>query len=554
MRSLSGIQFFLTCWLVLFLGASAWSLAVPLFASYDESAQVVHAVGVVNGQLVGRPVENPGQQFSRVDMVRVPAYYGTADGTAQCFSLRLDVSAGCSAGFQVTDSTVIEVATWVGRYPVAYYAVVGLPGLVLDGAPAVYAMRLVSAALVSGMLAIGMTALRSTRFPRAALAAGLVAITPTTMFMAGVVNPSGLEIAAGFATWALFLPLALDPGRHNVPARLFAGTAVGAVLVNTRPASGVMAVLIGGVLVLLAGRLFWQQARGRWVGASAALAVVAGGGALAWITLMDPTSTLVGAPAPQLENPLRAASAAAMQSRYYLQQQIATFWDTPGPLVSVVIWAFLVGCLVLAAWALADRRSRLVILLIALATVVVPIVGQVPGAGEVGLIWQGRYLLPFTIGVPLVAVGLVLRERTGRTLVQKLIPVVVVLTAVGQLAAVGWVLWRFGYGLAATPIVDDAGWAPPGGFLLPVVLAVVATSGLAVLVLGAPRGTPARTAGVGDAEREPLAFVTGDGDRRAAPPATGSTRADTSRWLVSTPPVPSRPLSTDSDGVHRPAD
>jgi hypothetical protein len=469
------------------MAGSAWSLAVPLFASYDESAHVVHAVALVHGQFVGHPVDRPGQVFSHLDGVDLPEYWSTADSTVNCFITKTGQSAACDPGFSSWPRNPAEALTWVARYPPAYYAVVGIPSLALQGAPAVYAMRLVSSVLTCALLAAGMTALRSTRFPRAASAAGLLCLTPTLLCLTGMVNPSGFEIAAGFATWAFFLPVLLDPGAGNVPRRVLGGSVALGILVNARPASGVMAALIGVTLAVLVTRKLADRLRGPLLWGAGGVVAVAGVAAVGWTIRFHPTSTLGGWASPQLANPAKAVLAALRQSRQYLVQQIGSFWDTPAPLLTLAIWTVLLGAVITLAFAFGRRRARMALALGVVLLVAVPVVSQVPTAARLGMIWQGRYLMPYSIGLPMLAIGVILSRRDGRRLMETLVPGMIGLTVIGQLASLGWAMWRYSYGLDHVPLARPAGWIPPVGMLLPVVLATLSIAGTALLAYCSPR-------------------------------------------------------------------
>ena len=265
-RTAGALRFFLLVWLLLATAATGWAVATPLFASPDEDAQVVKAVSVARGQLDGDTRAQPGEYFPIMTTVEVPEYWSTARSTTDCFIWDTLPAAGCAPEFRAGDDAIAEVDTWFGRYPPLYYAVVGLPSRFLDGEAAVLAMRTAGAVLCAGFLALGFTALRSTRHPTALLGAGLLGVTPAVLFFTGMVNPTGLEIAAGFALWAVLLPLVLDPTAHRIGLRLALGAVVAAVLVNTRPGSALMAVLIGIPLVLVATGSFWRDVwrSGQW--------------------------------------------------------------------------------------------------------------------------------------------------------------------------------------------------------------------------------------------------------------------------------------------------
>ena len=477
------LRFFLLTWLLLAVAASSWAFATPLFASPDEDAQVVKAVAVARGQLTGETIVQPGEYFPVITQVEVPAYYATARSTTDCFIWDTLQSAGCAPEFRAADESPDEVLTWFGRYPPLYYALVGFPSRVLDGEAAVLAIRVTGAVLCAGLLALGLTALRSTRDPSALMGAAMLGVTPAVLFFAGMVNPTGLEIAAGFALWAVLLPLVLDPASHRMGPRLLVGAVVAAVLVNSRPGSGLMAVLFGLPLVVMAAGAFWRDLR-RSRAWRAPLVVCAVGGlaAGAWLLAEDPTATFGGDPDPSLSSPTAAVAAAAGFSGRYLREQVGVFgWlNLPvHPLVLTLVGTALLA-LVAAAVVLGRGRTRWAVLVLVVLVLVVPLVVQVPSAARLGLIWQGRYLLPVSVGLPLVAMAaLVQRPRTQR-IAGLAGPVLAAAAVAAHVGAFAWSAWRYGYGFGHSPLGVAPSWEPPGGLFLPVALFTLAVLGVGV--------------------------------------------------------------------------
>ena len=73
-------------------------------------------------------------------------------------------------------------------------------------------MRLVSAVITAALLASAITAVHRSAAPLL-LGVGLaVAVTPMVLFLGGLVNPSGPEIAAALAFWVCSLVLVSRPG------------------------------------------------------------------------------------------------------------------------------------------------------------------------------------------------------------------------------------------------------------------------------------------------------------------------------------------------------
>lgn len=475
-------------WLLIGLLASAWSLSTPLFASPDEPAHVVKSAAVVRGELTGGTVRQPGTYFEVITEVEVPAYYADSFDWTSCFMTDLSATPECTQPFVADDTATEPMTTWMGRYPPLYYAIVGLPSLMVDGTAAVLGMRVVSAFLCAGLLALGLTALRATPWSRPLLAAGVLAITPTVLFFSGTVNSSGLEIAAGFATWCLLLPLAVTRGGPQTRQRLLLGAGAAVVLVNSRPGSALMAALIGGCLLIVATRDLWRSllAGGAWR-MPVALAVLGGLVAAAWLFLVDPLATLGGIPVPAYESPGRVVADAFARTPRYLAEQLGVFGTlnlTAHPVLLRVLGGTL-GLLVLAGLLLGRGTGRWLVLAVAVLAVFVPALAQIPDAADLGLIWQGRYSLPFAIGLPLVAMTALLAREPVRPVVARLAPVLVAVSLLVHLGCLYWSLWRYAYGFGSAPFGRAAEWQPPGGVVLHVVVpaACALLLGL-VLVLG----------------------------------------------------------------------
>ncbi|HEX2576338.1 MAG TPA: DUF2142 domain-containing protein, partial [Aquihabitans sp.] len=122
-----------------------WAFALPAYSGPDEQAHVTKAAAVARGQWQGRHIETV---IGTLTEVEVPDVFGDrpADLSKACFAGEPTVPADCAT--PPTGSTDDVVAgTYVGRYPPAYYGVVGLPTLVAPGTHTLVLMRLVSVVL-----------------------------------------------------------------------------------------------------------------------------------------------------------------------------------------------------------------------------------------------------------------------------------------------------------------------------------------------------------------------------------------------------------------------
>lgn len=456
---------------LLFLVGAAWAAAMPLMAGPDEPSHVFWAAAVARGQLEG-DLGAGAQDASRPGagtMVDLPTDYAAAASLPNCFAFLPEVSADCQQDLAPpVPGEVAEAETFAGQYPPLYYALVGWPSLFLDAEAAVYGMRLASAALAAALLTWGARTM-TRAFGRAWGAWGTaVAVTPMWFFLAGTVNPQALEVSAAFVFWAACLALVrgTGPAATSTVVQSFVG---GALLVNARATSPVWAVVVVAVALVLAPPGRWRELvrhpAVRWVGAATlAVAAVAGGWLLTHPVLVEGAQLH-----PDLANPLRAAAAAASHTFDYLTGAVGVFgWlDTAPPPLTVVTWSVAaVGAVLVALATRTAGRARAALALLVLAVLGAPVLLQIPGAAQTGLIWQGRYVLPAAVGLPLVCVAVVasttptvqdLLRRTGR--------LVVPLIGLAHVGAFWWASRRFAEGTDGDLITVAPEWVSPIGYL-----------------------------------------------------------------------------------------
>ena len=163
------------------------------FGAPDEGSHVVRAWSVAHGQLLGH---DKGPVFREVTGPVVYRYLGS-----HCSFDPRNTRRFCSS--IKSSSRTGSVRTYTGRYFPAYYLAVGLPTLVTSpGMVQLDLMRFVSVLLAAALLASAFVTASEARLPTFAGAGLLLAVTPTVLFLAGSVNPGGLEIAAAIAVWA----------------------------------------------------------------------------------------------------------------------------------------------------------------------------------------------------------------------------------------------------------------------------------------------------------------------------------------------------------------
>lgn len=389
---------------LLFALGGLWSLGSPLFSAPDEPAHVVKAAAVVRGQFF--PLEMPTPD-GLVPAVEVPEIFARAM-QSRCYGYQPGLDARCTEILQGNlRSTTVQ--TYAGRYPPPYYLIVGWPSLLFPSAAGVHVMRLLSAALSAAFLASAFASARSTSNTGVPVVGVAIATTPIVLFLAGSVNPSGMEIATGIALWASLVALVLgtpNATAARLSARLSARVGIAAsALALSRPLSALWVAMTVAVVLAFASRhrllaLARQAVVWFWAGAAVLGALSAG----IWIVVANglQIGSVGGVATSVSSNQIMRQSLGKTGNE--VLQMIGTFgWlDTSAPLVTYLAWLTCLGFLAIAGLAQAGRREAMVLVGFALLVVVLPRLIEASQARELGYVWQGRYTLPFAVGLPIV--------------------------------------------------------------------------------------------------------------------------------------------------------
>ncbi|WP_372733994.1 DUF2142 domain-containing protein [Nocardioides sp.] len=393
---------------------AAWILAVPPFRGIDEFDHAFRAAGVADGQWrLTQPAER-----GRGLLVEVPAEMVEAS-RAQCESLSYIETQTCAGdGPGQRDGTVLATTSAAGYEPI-YYWLVGTAAKPFSGAHALYAMRAASALMCALVIALAMWCLGAWLRGPWAYVGALVGLTPMLIYSTTVVAPNGLEMAAGLCLWTSLLGLGIRGGAADGPedlrrerGLLAAATFAAVVMAGLRDLGPLWVLLIVICVVVLRGpRSSWavcrrhrlQVALGVLLSVGSALAL------LAW--------KRGGVPVPQglLNADVDSSWTQAVRYPDWIVGTVGAFpfRDQPAPIaVHVLVLAVLMAMLV-AVVRHAAQRERLVVYLAVAFSLLVPSLLVWVTLEEKGGIWQGRYSLPFTVGV-MVLVGLVLDSARWR--------------------------------------------------------------------------------------------------------------------------------------------
>lgn len=488
---------------LLFAMTALWSLGMPLMASPDEPSHAIKAAAVVRGQLDGPLSEAPVRltEPGRGTIVQVPTDLARTAALADCFRFEEKEAADCAPALPEREPGLVDATTYAGQYPPLYYLLVGWPSLVLPGTAALYAMRLVTAAISTGFLVWGLRRLVGPGARRGLWGAS-VALTPMVFFMAGTVNPNGLEITSAFSFWAATTALTRhvpDPS-PTPPVSLYVQAAVsGAVLVNLRTSGPLWAalILVFALLVARPGgiRAALRARAARWAGAAA---VVASLTAVGWLATHSDVVSTEGLH-PEFAEPRLVVAVMLLSTQAFVEQSIGNFgWlDTEAPFPTVLAWFAAASALLFVGLAATGaRRAKAAVALLAGAVVLVPIALTVPTAEAAGIIWQGRYALPLALGIPLLG-GLLASSVEGEAgrLLDRVHGLTVPVLALGHVMGFYWAARRYAEGADGDWLSLTPEWSSPLGFVPAVALFTLVVGALGWEALRTLR----RTAGLGTA-------------------------------------------------------
>jgi Predicted membrane protein (DUF2142) len=467
---------------------SLWALATPIYGAPDEPSHVLRAASVVRGEIVGderqgdppqchRPGVDCGYWKGHYHYVRVPAGLVTEGREVPlrdprfhtpCYAFRPEVPANC-LGALPNKGGLRTAPTNVGLDPPAYYALDGIPSLVVPSFPGltIYLMRVVGVLASSALLASALVTLRSVR-PGWVAASGFgLALTPMALFVIGSVNPNGLEIAAGIAAWASIAVLARE-AETRIDRRLVARAGIAMiVLVLMRGLSVLWLALIVATGIALCSRAGLRRlVESRFVrrfGLAVAVATVA---ALVWSLWFRPLDHLGRhGPDPGSVSTVTIVKQSLGTSWALYREMIGNFgWlDTPTPTLTYLLWTAGLGLLVLLCIAIGSRRTAALVVALLVLTIAVPVAIDTSQARDLGIGWQGRWTLPFAAGVPILAALSIAWSRRRSLFDRSRLPgVLAVVFVVAQFLAFFQHLRRNAVGAGGSlTFWIDADWSPP---------------------------------------------------------------------------------------------
>jgi hypothetical protein len=418
----------------LLLMQASWIISVPAFRAIDEFDHAHRAASVANGHW--GPARQAAPQGRGRLVTSTAALVDAAEERCEFYAYtRPD---NCHPVEQLGDGNVL-IASAATEQPSGYYAVIGYPAAVTDGAAALFVMRAVGALLCALMVGLSLWAIHCWAEGPIPMFALTLSLTPIAIYSTVVPSGNGLELVSAVALWCALLGLGTPRGGRHERALLLAATAPMVLLCGLRQLGpGMAGMIVTVTLVLLGVRRAWGVVqRHPWVTGWLVLAATLSTASQAsWVLAAGRFP--VGPTDPTM---LPSTATPSPFGVYLVQWFLGSFgaFPTRNEPAPVLVYAVLVlASLVFVLWGLlrSSGRTRVALCLTMALSVVVPIIFTLVYWDPAK--WQGRYSLPLTVGCFLL-VG-----RALHTVRPRVTPVLLAVALVGAMHVVSIVgLSRF---------------------------------------------------------------------------------------------------------------
>jgi hypothetical protein len=485
-----------------------WIMGNPRSAGPDEPSHMIASAGLVRGDREGRP--NPDPNYPGTHLFEVPGMVGQPD--PGCWApLKPEIPVACAFTQPLTTETRELPSTSFNYAPWAY-VLPGLASFVPSAGGYAYLARLMNALVPIVLVTASLLLLVRVR-PSSASSA-LLGITPIAWFTFGFVSPSAVAIGGGVALWTALL------FRRSGSASWLAVAGWAAVLLSRRdgPVWATMIALACCLLTAVRPFELWSglDRWARWaVIAIAPLPVVTplmnGDRDSNLLLTFTPLALVVVELLAQRYSKLTSGAARRALIAYsaiaavlvaialvlmrpggfraemlrlvvantgdHLRQLVGILgWlDTPVPMIAVFLFWAVIGALVAVA-ALEFLRAALVYAGCLAGAIVMAWLLELGQGLDYGDYWQGRYTMPFAVGLPLIIAW---RAEDGDWMVDRLAPFVAwsswVIVNVAFIAA----QQRWGVGVNGSWYPWD--WDTWGAPIVPWLLVLVHAGGTAML-------------------------------------------------------------------------
>ncbi|MFI5038665.1 MAG: DUF2142 domain-containing protein [Solirubrobacterales bacterium] len=456
----------------------AWVFANPPLAAPDEQDHYIRAVGIGQGHLVGAPAPearigaDPAEIRFDQSTQRAVVVPAKLDPTPfNCYLADPRLSAAC-IGRPPRAGAPARLVTSVGTYPPIGLLAAGAVVQAGENPPqAVLFGRLATMPIALALLIAAAAALFAPSGGWLSLVGILAACTPTAIFLASSLNPSGLSISAGIALTASLLRIGRDTGAAAGSWMLFGLS--GALLVLSHPTGLPWALLlVAGFAAFTGIRTARRLAREHRGPAAFGIGVFAAGAiaSLAWQAIYGPST-------PIAYRGIRyALGLVPKQSWGAVRDLVGGFGylEFRLPVAVYLLWFALVAVVVIAAVRAGSRRERNAVLAAGALACLIPVCVWMVFGRAVGIGINAREYIPFLVAFPMLAGEVVYRNR-DRLSRAKVVALATVAPLAGTVQFLAWYLngRRAAVGTGGPLLfLSDPEWEPPLGWLPWIAVAV----------------------------------------------------------------------------------
>ena len=386
-------------------------------ASLPFSDNLVQATTPTNLSVDGRPVNGDANVQGLVDDVQLTgrmeySYWSSHvdidkqfDGSHEvqrCFVAQATVPA-CDLRVEDWQPDGGQALTTMGLYTPVVYLVPGVATLLGASNVSWFLARIISALVAAIILALAVTSLRVRKLTIVPL---LAVTVPAVVYLASVVNTSGLEIIGAIGIW-LSLPGLLSDARRDMWA-LWCFSLSGLIVILARPLGMVYFITIVAVCTIASGRitaLLDFARRHLWISAAhlGAIAFASFWYLAIYNPRVDPRMAEHLGPDVALFEQLAHSFGDITR---VLQEAVGDLGslEVPIPRLATLAILLLSSWIITTGWRDASRSVRLAtIALIALCVVAIIAIDLNYYRILRGYGVQGRHLTPLLVGIPLLA-------------------------------------------------------------------------------------------------------------------------------------------------------
>lgn len=461
--------------LFLMLLAIGWLFTYPPYGVSDEPAHTVKALAVANGEFEGP--KTVGQFGYAAEVFNIPATFSSIFHFV-CYGASLDTTPDCVGNFPDDPTTVVNTST-AATYPPLYYALVGWLGWIFPTQAGFYMMRGMGLIAVLGVLILAFrsAAKASNSVNREALL--FVACTPAFVSFMPVVNPFALEVALALCFWLQSLAFLEKNASSNVDKVLivFVGVSFGL----TRPASFIWMFSILLILVIFEWENpFKQDSRQKWtwIISGGLLSILISGG---WYVHRLRDVPLGGGGQGYASIWANLRHSFENLDDNFLQLFGHFGWTSFYPPLIVPVLGIVAIFLLATAPTCGGEKRNLLQILVPCAVLAAPLVLEGLRASSAGLGYQGRYILPIAVGLP-VLWSRRLSPSEGR------ITCAIFMAGAANLIALGYSAHRYLVGVSGPYWwLGREKWQPPINGIGLMIIWIAAASALLLAILSLQR-------------------------------------------------------------------